>query len=201
MLGQCGQAPRDLASYHQRKRDILESINSRPDIGTDDQILYADLMFQVCEDVTDEVINSKDTWYDLAIENGSDMARQNYAASLLSTDMLEAGKQYKMLWDNGFTHGGYGLSQIYGLTDFDGNDPSKPNLVKAYAYQLAQDMVNIAALNASSRHDASMFLTGIQDAQNIASASLSLQEQQEAEDLSRQLLIDNSKCCVLIWGR
>lgn len=202
LLQECSSAARDEVTYRNNEREILQGNKQIHGIGIDDQLLANQTMFYLCESVSDKELEpeSLDEWFGLALENGSQVARQQSAASFLELDIAEAGRQFRQLWNSGYTHDGYALSLVYRSTDFDGIDPSKPNLVKAYAYQLATDLINTAALEASGRPEASLLITQTDNARAIATSKMTLQEQREAEQLAANLVKSNTNCCVWIWG-
>jgi len=78
--------------------------------------------------------------YNLAIENGSQIALSKLAGShMFNGGYNKAGPRLKQLWESGDTNSGAGLGFVYKNTDFDGPDPTKPNLVKSYAYQFCTE--------------------------------------------------------------
>jgi len=199
LLGECANATRDEISYRIRESGILSGEVSIPGMSMEDMITANRMTYLLCKEISNSDIESADKWFKLALENGSHFARQQHAKSFLATDIAEAGRQYKILWDQGYANSGSSLAFIYRNTDFDGPDPSQPNMVKSYAFQLAQDLVNIAGLEQSGQSDAVLRITDITNAQEIAKSTLTLQEQQDAEQLAKDLVKNNENCCVWFW--
>lgn len=103
------------------------------------------------------------------------------------------------LQNSGDTNSGGSLGFIYKNTDFDGPDPTKPNLVKSYAYQFAQDLVNTAARQTSSYFSPPLN-GGEQSARDIAVSQLTPQQLDEADQLAKSLVKNNTNCCIWIWS-
>ena len=200
LLKRCSNSARSDTEYRAIEAAILSQESEKSPLSIDDQLLANKMTFLLCRNVTDDQLENKELLRSLALENNSLMALSNRARELLFDSPGQAGEIYKELWNRGHVTTGHALTYVYRITDFDGHDPSKPNLIKAHAYRLAKDIVDQQFLQNQGSIDLGNTLSQIDQGQAISAAMLSPQEQKEAEELAIQLLIDNESCCIDEWN-
>jgi len=206
LLESCLKAPRDETTYRQNERSILQENKATHGMSVDQHLTYNQALFLRCQGVSDETLKqeSLDELFDLAVESGSQLALSELANSHISNgEYVKAGARLKELWESGNTNSGGSLGFIYENSDFDGPDPTKPNLVKSYAYKFAQDLVNTAARQTASYYNPSLDSMSNGDEQNardIAVSQLTPQQLKEADQLAKSLVKNNTNCCIWVWS-
>ena len=199
MLESCLSAPRDEATYRQNEQTILQENKTTHGMSVDQHLVYNEALFLRCQGVSDDDLKpeSLDQLLDFALENGSQIALSQLANShLYNGDFDKAGPLVKKLWEAGSISSAESLSIIYNRTDYDGPDPTKPNLVKSYAYQFAENLISSAVRDT---FDHFIWDGEAQASLDIAASRLTPQQLEEAEQLAKELVKNNEDCCIWEW--
>ena len=90
------------------------------------------------------------------------------------------------------------IAQAYRRGTAPGLD-GKPDLTKAYAYELLQNKIFTRALDVSENPNASNIQSMMDNSLSTDSANLTIDELNIAETLAIELLRRNESCCKGIW--
>ena len=152
--------------------------------------------FEFCLGVTQDKIDNRSKWIELAAEGGDRMAIETVALSLGQTK--ESFELYRNAWNDGWVGVGYGLAMKHGQ-GIPGLNGGKPDLIRQYAFTLATNTIWASALNYNESATAANKISDLDTALVRLSAVLSALEQEKAEKLAASLIRDNKKCCKGGW--
>ena len=213
LLNDCANTPRSLSEYNDSLLELQENgllnyslgigvnpgfrfeVGSKPHQSVVDTLK---LKFVSCKNVSNQQIENREVWRQRALDLGSLLSLSSKASELSRSDPEAAFKIYTQLWEAGQVRSVSKIAQAYRSGTAPGLN-GKPDLMKAYAFELLQNKTFTRALDVSENPNASNIQTMMHNSLSIDSASLTLDELNAAEVLAIELLRRNKDCCKGIW--
>lgn len=157
-------------------------------------------LYELCRNVPLNEHEKSTDWYEKALTLKSPSALKKQASSISSTEPEKAYEIFKELWESGYVDAGGELSYLYSSGLFP-NSGGEPDLISAYAYHLATNMVIEAnyRVNRPENIDTANRLVDMANSLRLAGENLSPNDQLEAEKKATALLRENPNCCIGQW--
>jgi len=209
LLRQCANAPRTQEAFASHVQYFLETgqfsskdpslAGLKVKIGSNAyNQLYQDMQLQyvLCSKVTDRQLEKIDTLHDLAFERGDFAVLSEETLQSFDSDPDRFHEISERSWELGNVGALQSLSLSYQL----GIAPSTegvPDRTTAYAYALAGSIIEGRVLSESQ--DNVFEIDDIRQSLNVASSTLTLQEQDQATLLAEEIITGNKNCCISVW--
>lgn len=179
------------------------------DVGIGQQAVWSEEVlrdqFQSCDGLSNDQINSRAAWLELAATEGDFLAMRDYAVTELGLETPEGFDMYKKTWDAGHLGSASAMAILY-RNGAPGELNGQPDRLTSYAYTLLSHSVykaisksgdNVNGL--SPRPLSANRLHSMDQLLSQKGAYLTPAEVKEAEHLAVSLLLDNKACCLGNW--
>ena len=128
----------------------------------------------------------------IAADAGTRSATLEFASLLLKDNSDEAARYFEKAWDNGDVNGAWALGEIY----LEGYGTEPPNRLKAYAYTYVGTQLAISLYDGLTGEPIDSKRKTLKEQSDKMLASFFPAEAEAATPLAKEILRENSRCCV-----